>query len=354
MRKTNPYANLPSPSFWRRAVSVVAPFELDPVLETSFRIAPEDKVATAGSCFAQHISRTLHGLGMNYFVPEASPPGMSEEQARASNYGVFSARFGNVYTTRQLIQLFQRAFDGAQPADGIWRRPDGRLVDAFRPTIEPDGFETEAELVASRDDHLAAVRRMCEELDIFVFTLGLTECWRSKIDGFAYPLAPGTAAGEYDPERYEFINLTVAEVESDLLAFCQRLRACNPRCRFLFTVSPVPLIATYRNAHVLVATTYSKSVLRVAAESVSRKLDRADYFPSYEIISSPYNQGAYFAEDLREINELGVGHVMRMFLRHYVDENTEASEQSGAASSEFEAAFKKGAAVVCDEEEIVR
>ena len=56
------------------------------------------------------------------------------------------------------------------------------------------------------------------------------------------------------------------------------LKRLNPGVRVLLTVSPVPLIATYEPRHVLVSTTYSKSVLRVAAEQVMRRHDWVDFY----------------------------------------------------------------------------
>ena len=40
---------------------------------------------------------------------------------------------------------------------------------------------------------------MFEQSEIFIFTLGLTEAWRSKKDGAVFPLAPGVSAGSFDP-----------------------------------------------------------------------------------------------------------------------------------------------------------
>ena len=80
----------------------------------------------------------------------------------------------------------------------------------------------------------------------------------------------------------------------------------NPRVKVILTVSPVPLVATAEEAHVLVATTLSKSVLRVAAEVVSARGRDVAYFPSYEIITGPQARGRYFAEDLRSVTDEGV------------------------------------------------
>src|SRR5690606_17108846 len=66
--------------------------------------------------------------------------------------------------------------------------------------------------------------------------------------------------------------------------------------------------------HVLTSTMYSKSVLRVAAEEVSRDDDKVQYFPSYEIIMGPHAGGRYFELDLRGVTRAGVDHVMKVFM----------------------------------------
>lgn len=75
---------------------------------------------------------------------------------------------------------------------------------------------------------------------------------------------PGLVAGGFDPARHVFEN-----------------------------PSPVPLVATYETRHVLVSTTLSKSVLRIAADTCSTARDWVDYFPSYEFILGNYNLGTY-------------------------------------------------------------
>jgi hypothetical protein len=101
----NPYRSLPDHRFWRKAIANVPSFAIDPLIDAPFRIAPQDKVATAGSCFAQNIARALQTSGFCYFVPESGPADLSDQERAARNYGVYSARYGNIYTTRQLLQL---------------------------------------------------------------------------------------------------------------------------------------------------------------------------------------------------------------------------------------------------------
>lgn len=354
-RGHSPYQGLPDHQFWRRAMERLPMQDVDPVVCSSFTLSRDDKVATAGSCFAQHISRTLQKNGFNYYIAERGedlPPG----EAQQRNYGVFSARFGNLYTTRQLLQLFDRAYGNFTPAESYWVREDGRLVDAFRPQVEPEGFATLEELESSRAAHFAAVREMFETLDVFVFTLGLTESWRSRIDGAVYPLAPGVVAGKMDPASHEFVNFGVSEVVADMQLFVEKLLGVNPRAKMILTVSPVPLIATYEDRHVLVSNTYSKSVLRVAAEEISQRNPLCDYFPSFEIITGNHAKGDYFESDLRSVKTEGVEHVMRLFLAHYaaVEKQVSSLEEKQGNSLEQELMRENAqvAAVVCDEEAI--
>ncbi|GAB7550613.1 hypothetical protein NRB_01070 [Novosphingobium sp. 11B] len=344
-RSTSPYSGLPAHQFWRRSISAVEHHRIDPVTQTRFKIGKNARVGTAGSCFAQHISRRIMASGFNYLVTEAGE-GIDEPQRVRNNYGTFSARYGNVYTTVQLLQLFEEAFGQRVPRDRAWPRPDGRFIDPFRQQIEPDGFADEAAVIAERDRHLAAVRRLFEDTDIFVFTLGLTEAWRSREDGSVFSAAPGVVGGAFDESRHEFVNFDLAETYGALETFLEKFHALNPGARVLLTVSPVPLIATYEPRSVLVSTTYSKSVLRVAAEMALKRFDWVDYFPSYEIITGSFSGGLYYEDDRREVNALGVSHAMRCFMQNYIE-----GRDPKAAAVAPEAVRKASAAgIVCDEE----
>ncbi len=324
-KRNHPYVGLPPRQFWRSAVSDVPAELFDPVDDPPFLINADTKVATAGSCFAQHIALSLKNAGLNYFVAEPPPSDLSLEEAADRQYGLFSARYGNIYTTRQLLQLYDRASGIFEPDDRTWICANGRYVDPFRPTVEPDGFPTKGDVVRARDSHLEAVRRLFEQLDVLVITLGLTEAWRSKSDGAVVPLAPGVVAESPDPQRYEFVNFSVAEVANDLHEFRAKLKGVNPRARIILTVSPVPLAATFERRHVLTATTYSKAVLRVAAEQVAQGRDDVMYFPSYEIVTGNYGHASHFEDDMRTVRQSSVDRVMDLFLRHFTDRSDVAA-----------------------------
>jgi hypothetical protein len=351
----HPYRSLPDHRFWRRAIAGVATSDVDPVVRAKFKISRKDRIATAGSCFAQHIARHLAQSGFNYFVTETAHP-MVAHIASDYNYSLFTARYGNIYTSRQLVQTIKRAYGLFVPQDDAWPTTDGRVIDPYRPQIQPDGFASLDELSEDRRQHFAAIRRAVEELDVFVFTLGLTEAWYFRADGAVYPLCPGVAGGIFDETRHGFVNLRVGHVVADLAETIDLIRSKNVNARFILTVSPVPLIATMEDRSVLAATTYSKSVLRVAAEEIADRYDEVAYFPAYEVITGNYTRGRYFDEGLRDVTEEGVSHVMRLFMKHYADDSEHVSapheqttDRRQQEAEEIRRELAEIVAVMCDE-----
>ena len=344
----HPYRDLDPLHFWSRSVAPIAFHELDPMRSASFSVSSTDQVATLGSCFAQHLSRFLDRAGLNYFIAEEGGEELSGEERIRRNYGTFSARYGNVYTVRQAVQLFERAYGRREEgSEEIWFR-DGVAVDCVRPQVEPDGFLDEEALRRDRVIHLAAVRRVFEDADVLVFTLGLTEGWRIRENGLILPVVPGASGGTYDAERYEFVNFRVHEVIADLGTFVELVRSVNPACRIILTVSPVPLIATFTEEHVLSATTYSKSVLRVAAAEIAASFPLVEYFPSFEVIVNSSAGGRYFADDLRSVTDEGVAHAMRVFAHHFLDQAPTIPGNGFEASIRGE--IGRVSQIVCDEE----
>jgi hypothetical protein len=352
---SHPYEKIGAHARWPSGVAAVPAAEVDPVVTFPIRLTPEDAIVTAGSCFAQHIARHLEKAGFRFHVTEPGHPLLDRKTRQRFNYGVFSARYGNIYTSRQLEQLLRRAYGRFVPQDSAWPGHEGGWVDPFRPAIQPNGFAGAEALELDRAQHLAAVRRAFEELDVFVFTFGLTECWAAAADGAVFPLAPGVAGGTFDPEQHVFVNLGVEEVVRDMTSFVDALREVNPSSKVILTVSPVPLMATAVDRHVLVSTTYSKSVLRVAAERLVETLPAVYYFPSYEIVTGNFSRGEYFADDLRSIREAGVEHVMSLFFRHATTGASRRTKRSrkqrlASAARAFDRATEEAVRVECDEE----
>ncbi len=310
-----PYSNLPDSAFWSRCRS--APdFLMKDLFTPKFALEPGMRIASAGSCFAQNIARYIKASALAFVDVEPKPRLMPDEIAGQHGYGLFSARYGNIYTARQLRQLLDDISSETFRDCAVWTKGD-RFYDALRPNVEPTGFDNKLELVAHRLDHLRRVRQLFDGLDVFVFTLGLTETWVHRETGTVFPIAPGVIAGVYDPDIHRFHNTRFAETRDDLVAAIAAMRGMAPNLKILLSVSPVPLTATASNHHVLRATTYSKSVLRAVAEDVAADDPAVDYFPAYEIVTgSPY-KSSFYNDNLRSVTSLGVDAVMSTFFAAY-------------------------------------
>lgn len=357
----HPYRGRPDTSFWAKAVARVERASFDPIVSVPFQIGRQDAVVTAGSCFAQHISHSLKAGGFSFLQTEAH-----NESNSKTKTALFSARYGNIYTCRQFRQLFERAYSIFEPVDIAWRRQDGKYIDPFRPQEFPEGFDTIAHVVQERKKHLIRVREVFEKANVFVFTLGLTESWIAESDGAALPLPPGVLAAPEDDRIYRPLNQDVETMRTDLLWLIDQIREFNRDIRFVLTVSPVPLIATFENRHVLVSNTYSKAALRVVAHEVSEQRRGVMYFPSFEIISAMPKLNM-FESDYRSVSKDGVEFVMGIFRKHCLIDSNSANlttvEESHAPETAVigEQAFRESekpigvsssdyAGVVCDEE----
>jgi hypothetical protein len=344
----SPYADLPAGAFWRTGVVDQRPGAIENLYQKKFAIEKATRTAAAGSCFAQHISRHLRERGFAVLDMEPPPIGLAGEAAANFGYGLYSARYGNIYTSRQLLQLAQEAFGEFTPVDAIWQK-EGRYYDALRPSVEPTGLSSPEHVRDHRRHHLGKVRELILTADLFVFTLGLTEAWIHAPSGTIYPTAPGTIAGQYDANVHRFQNLGFMDVYSDLTAFFELANSKNGNLRFLLTVSPVPLTATASGDHVLAATIYSKSVLRAVAGQLAQERENVDYFPSYEIITSSLAAGQYFEPNLRSVRPEGVAAAMRAFFAQH--DISPAAQQNGSHKKKAKSP-KSGASkddVVCED-----
>jgi hypothetical protein len=343
----NPYAGRHASAFWQSGVARASRPVPEDLYRPKWQITKATQIATAGSCFAQHIGRRLSAARFAVMDVEPAPKLFPTERLQEFNYGVYSARYGNIYTARQLRQLVTEVIDG--PVRNIVWESNGGYVDALRPQIEPEPYATFDLVRVHRERHIQRIRTILETVDLLVFTFGLTEAWEHVESGSILPVVPGTrAGGHFHPDHYVFRNFSHAEVMADFLEVRARLLAIRPGLRFLLTVSPVPLVATAVDRHVKVSTVYSKSVLRAVAGELADRFEDVDYFPSYEIITSPWSNTCFFGPSMRDVTPEGVDVVMQTFMssRGLAPPPKPAQQQAAVPAPQK----PDDMAVVCEEE----
>ncbi len=301
---------------------------------------------SAGSCFAARVVETLRSSGLDYLARRDILEAASDEIVEESP-NLFSARYGNVYTTKHLLQLLERSTTALTTPAPVAVDSRGRFRNLLRPGVLSYGNED----ALRRDDeaHLRNVRDLLAEADVFVFTLGLTEQWIDVESGYTLPSVPGCGHGRFESGRYSFHNASLSDVTQELFSVFELLGTLNPQLKVILTLSPVPLVASYEAVSAVEATFYSKAVLRLAiSEALSRsKKMNVSYFPSYEIVTNPHVIGTYFAKDMRAVTDAGLESVMSQFKRRYF-----ASPAEGPARREVATEQPMDIDPACEEENV--
>jgi len=281
-----------------------------PAIRPAFTLRREDKLFAIGSCFARGIECAL----------------VEQEMAvlsRATEFDSFPAinnemklGFTNKYSTFSIYNELCWALD---PAEEF---PRESLVDIgncvfYDPHTNPALQLAGLEETIHRREIIESVTRRVAQCRVVIVTLGLVEVWRDKIANVFINTAPiPTALGRH-PDRYEFHITNFTENFSNL----ERLHALlsrfgHPDVQVVVTVSPVPLEATFSSEDVVIANTYSKSILRTAAQEWAASHKNVHYFPSYEIVQNS-DRKVTWEEDLRHVKGEVVYHITNLFLRHY-------------------------------------
>jgi hypothetical protein len=282
-------------------------FEADFHVATNRFIKADTAIGSAGSCFAAAISRQLQLWGYNYVLEMGKKP---DDPNDPDAYEPDPARCGTIYSAPVMRQMVERAF-GEWIPEKIVLRSEPKFIDPFR------GFPHYSDWAgyhADYDAHNRALRRALERCDVFIITLGMTEAWYFADNG---KFTNTTPRGK-EHTLFRCKNLTVAENLAELETLYAVYKRHKPGIKFIVTVSPVPINATFNlDRHVVVANSLSKSTLRVAAEEFCRRhAEDAFYFPSYEIVL--YGSKEPWEIDRRHVTPSAVERVMQQFQRMFM------------------------------------
>lgn len=346
-----PYKTFPSSQFFSRQSAVGA---------TSFvtggvpDICVGDSIASYGSCFATRVAKYIRESHYHYW---------RNERVDYANdvLNEFSSSVGNVYSIAQFNSLLEFALDLRPLEDGIFVLRDG--IKAIQ-LLRGRAGEAEAASKAVEDFRVAllAFRDSIAEARMLVLTLGLTEVWQDTETGVVLPTCPGCGWGEYS-QRFQPVNLEYRDVSSLLADVEEKVAYLNPNSQVVYTISPVPLVATFNNESAITANFSSKATQLVAVRDWIRRKNqgssigcRSFYFPSFEIVTNPFCIDENFGANRRQVTEAAERQVMTVFfdwLSGAADvpsrSTLEATTHQPPASFDESSSLFSGADV-CDEE----
>lgn len=287
-RKSNPCAT------WgdRSAPNRIEPFTT-PSFAVPFQMQPGEKIFTVGSCFARNVEAELVRRGFD--LP------MRKLFQRDEFIGIEMGAINN-FGTPSIYNEFAWAL-GEQPFDlndHIMEVQGGKFVDLHViSSIRPGTREA----VVARRRAITEGYRSFLNCRVVIMTLGLVEIWYDSRTRYYLNSTPRPSMLRAEPDRFKLHVLSYEEAYrylEDTIALIRKHG--RPDVQVILTVSPVPLAATHRPDDVIVANSYSKSVLRVVAETIVQKHDFVTYFPSYESIMHS-DRRATWKDDFIHVNE---------------------------------------------------
>lgn len=290
-------------------------------LVPKFRLSPDERVYTIGSCFAREIERTLieHGIPLltnGFGLPPQRFDTWNAERQTGGGVPVGKVSRGcfNKYTTHSMNIEVQRALAGLKlPNDGLIEFGPDEYFDAHAAGLRVSDLES------ARGDraHLDEAAATLANADVVFVTLGMTESWVEIATGIPMNRAP---TGSYLMKKqglFRFVDYGYSDVHAQVVEMLKTLRTNRPNVKVIMTVSPVPH-STFREQDALVTVTGAKSTLRAVAEAMYREYDWVDYFPSYEmVINSP--RSLAWLDDGVHVQPSMVRHVTQAFIRAYYE-----------------------------------
>ena len=273
----------------------------------TFSISATDQIFTIGSCFARNTERALVAMGVP--VLSALVEGVAPED-----------NITNKYTTKSILHDLRTAFtpNADQDITVYEERENGYVNLTFGGSgaLSPKPAIEVADLTKRYFENLTKLR----SANVVIITLGLVEVWFDKTTQTYLNLMPNLKILKREPGRFEMHVLSYEDIVSDVQEILTIIRAnAQPNVKFLLTVSPVPLHATFRNQDCMQANMYSKSVQRAAADFLELSNEDVAYFPSYEMVTMAAPQYAWVDVDYRHVRKEMVDRIMRSVLSQYLE-----------------------------------
>ena len=201
------------------------------------------KVLAFGSCFAEYFIRFLARHEYNRWQLAPEEHGGCKESLLLSMGDTFESVF-------VIVQQLRWAFGEFTPASALWFTKDKVYFEAT-------------------EERRKNIQISFQQVDVLVVTLGLSEVWFDNVAG--EPMWRPITARLYDPERHVVRRATVAETVESLLEFHRLAERFLSGKQVVFTVSPVPLLATFRDQSAVTANQASKAILRAALDEFLSK-----------------------------------------------------------------------------------
>ena len=248
-------------------------------------ITKDNLITAFCSCFAQNVQNYLNKNGY-------------KTSGHRFSTDAYIVKCGaGINTTFAMRQQFEWAFEDKTFSKDLWY--DGDKI-----------------LNEQRNDIKEYTKKTFQNTDVFVLTLGLSEVWYNKQTNEVF--WRGIPKSQFNPDIHGFKVSSFKENYDNLEVIYNLIRKHKPNSTIIFSVSPVPLIATFRPNSCITSNSVSKAILRTAVDELYRNKDDDNlyYWPSYEVVTDFYTDS--YVEDNRHPKQEIIDTIMGEFGKAYL------------------------------------
>jgi len=250
-------------------------------------ISKKDKVVAFGSCFAWHVSQYLADNGYSIF---------NKKMANNTHIIRYGEGMANTFT---VVEQLEWAFENKKIEKNTWY------------------YSVEKE-IENNEKIRESTFKLLSQINVFIITFGLSEVWYNKENDQVFWKA--IPSDKFNKKKHGFRNSTVEENTKNIEKIYTLIKKHMPNSKIIFTLSPIPLMATFRPQSCITANTVSKSILRVAIDNVISKYKdnhHLSYYPAYEITKEYFIDP--FTDDNRHLKQKYIDIIMSNFFKYYCD-----------------------------------
>lgn len=243
----------------------------------SHKLSHSESILSMGSCFAENIARKLSDA--KFHITSAPTGILFNPESIASTLERYASKDIEILPT----ELFCNG--------DLWSHYD--FHSSFSDT-----------------DSVLALNKMQEAIDLGVQALNEANTVIITIGtAWIYRLIEGgkvVANCHKQPQRlFSRELLSVGDIAK---RYIELLNTILKDKQVIFTVSPIRHLGDGLEQNSL-----SKAILRVAIEEICKVCDRAEYFPSYEIVNDELRDYRFYAEDMTHPSPMAVNYIWERF-----------------------------------------
>ena len=304
---TNPFRTWPMRSKIHNNVNRLESF---PILKIDVPTIKRDtKLLTLGSCFANNLLKYISFFSVN-----------SLNRDYIQNCSQNEIQWTNIYNPLVFLEFIKMAREIHQ--NGVlserscnlgFFEKENKAIDLMFTIERQVDFENAQERQQKRTLFFKNFMTKVFEADVIILTFGLVECWYDTLYEGYINVAPNPSQLGQAIDRFEFQVLEYNQIVAAIQEIIDIIQTFGQsEVKFIMSISPVPLLATFRPQDVIISNMYSKSLLRVSIEPFVSQYSNVFYFPSYEIVSYASVEN-FWTNDLRHVTPKYIVRIVNMF-----------------------------------------